>query len=116
MGGCPAIGKCRQRPIASRTLGGLDRLVPGAAWRRRRAPGERRNRPCFPAERSLGARSMVRQRQHFETCRLDEFAPGARCVMLRDRRTYHVLLSKKPNRGCCATTTIGGAAWLFAIL
>ena len=35
-----------------RTLGGLDRLVRGVACRRRRTLGERRNRPCFPAERA----------------------------------------------------------------
>src|SRR6266851_9715485 len=50
----------------------------GRTRRRQRTLGEKRNRPCLPTERSLDARSGVRQRQHFETCGLNEFAHGAR--------------------------------------
>src|SRR3984893_7837076 len=124
---CPTAPSCWEgRNLSARlrarrrTLGGLDRLVRGAACRRRRTLGERRNRPCFPAERSPGARSGVRQPQHFETCRLDDFRHGARRLIMRDKPAHHVLfqvlLSKKPNRGCCATTTIGGATRFFTIL
>src|SRR5258706_5057419 len=107
-GDCRAIGAAHDSAIAAPVMGHARTL------------GERRNRPCFATQRSLGARSSVRQRQHFDTCRLGEFAHGARRVGLRDRLTYHelfhALLAKKPNRGCCATTNNGGATTCFTTL
>src|SRR5882757_6426735 len=40
----------------------------------------------------------------------------ARCGPRLINRGYQVSFAKKPNRGCCATTTIGGATRVFAIL
>ena len=40
----------------------------------------------------------------------------ARCGPRLINRGYQVSFAKKPNRGCCATTTIGGANRVFAIL